>query len=131
MFDIVAHLYRQRKASRILFGPGQRTAGVLDHIRKEIAEIEAKADDVEEWVDLITLAFDGALRRGFTPEQIVTSLNAKQTKNELRDWPDWTTADPSKAIEHVRVESSRLDCSSGCRQPGNCQLGAIGNGCRI
>lgn len=27
---------------------------------------------------------------------------AKQAKNEARDWPDWRTADPDKAIEHVK-----------------------------
>ncbi|MGH6882853.1 MAG: dATP/dGTP pyrophosphohydrolase domain-containing protein [Hypericibacter sp.] len=27
---------------------------------------------------------------------------AKQAVNEQRSWPDWRTADPDKAIEHVR-----------------------------
>jgi hypothetical protein len=33
----------------------------------------------------------------------VNCIIAKQGKNELRDWPDWRTADPDKAIEHVRT----------------------------
>jgi hypothetical protein len=40
--DLIQHLFRQRDFSLRTFGPGQRTHGVLDHIRKELAEIEAK-----------------------------------------------------------------------------------------
>lgn len=44
------------------------------------------------------------LRAGYTPEQIVAALVAKQEKNESRQWPDWRTAEPGKAIEHLRGE---------------------------
>lgn len=97
-----AHLDHQRAWSRETFGPGDRVAGVLDHIRKELAEIEAQPDDITEWADLIILAFDGALRRDFEAEDIIAAIKAKQAKNETRTWPDWRTADPNKAIEHVR-----------------------------
>ena len=77
-FDLIAHLYRQRAFSRATFGPGARTAGVLDHICKELKEIEAKPDDLSEWVDLILLALDGAWRRaescGFSIEVVVAAL---------------------------------------------------------
>jgi hypothetical protein len=102
MFDLRAHLIRQRKFSQETFGPGPRTEGVLAHIRKELKEIEAKPDDLEEWIDLLKLGFDGALRRGFNPDQIIAAFEAKQTKNENRVWPDWRTADPNAPIEHVR-----------------------------
>jgi len=101
-FDLVQHLYRQRAFSEKTFGPGARTAGVCDHIRKELSEVEAAPDDVTEWADVILLAFDGAWRAGFSPEQIAGALGAKQTKNERRTWPDWRTVDQSKAIEHVK-----------------------------
>lgn len=104
-FNLVAHLHRQRNFSERTFGPGTRTAGVLDHIRKELKEIEAKPDDVSEWVDVILLALDGAWRVGFSPEQIAQAIAAKQERNELRKWPDWRTAEPGKAIEHVRGEA--------------------------
>ena len=103
-FDLVAHLHRQREFSESTFGPGMRTAGVLDHIRKELNEIAAKPDDVLEWVDVILLAFDGAWRAGFSPEQIAKAIADKQQRNESRTWPDWRTADPGKAIEHVRED---------------------------
>lgn len=106
-FDLVAHLHRQREFSSRTFGPGTRTAGVIDHIRKELKEIEAKPDDVSEWVDVILLALDGAWRAGFEPEAIAEAIRAKQQKNEGRNWPDWRTAAPGKAIEHVRNEAPR------------------------
>ena len=104
MFDMVAHLHRQSKWSEQTFGAGDRTQGVIDHIRKELVEIEAEPSDISEWIDVVILALDGAWRSGATPEQIVTALVAKQTKNESRKWPDWRTADPNKAIEHDRSD---------------------------
>lgn len=102
-YDIVKHIRRQMAFSERAFGPGQRTAGVCDHIRKELAEIEAAPTDVEEWVDVVLLAIDGAWRAGASPQRIALALAAKLAKNEQRTWPDWRTADPNKAIEHVRV----------------------------
>lgn len=97
-----AHLEHQRKWSRETFGPGRRTAGVLDHIRKELAEIEADPTDVNEWVDVIILAFDGAWRAGWKPQQILDAIAAKQQRNEARTWPDWRTMSEDQAIEHDR-----------------------------
>ena len=102
-FDLVEHLHRQKQFSENTFGPGTRTAGLCDHMRKELKEIEADPGDLMEWVDMTMLALDGAWRAGYTPEQIAEALSAKLAKNEQRQWPDWRTADPDKAIEHVRT----------------------------
>lgn len=99
-----AHLDRQREFSRRTFGPGARTKGVLDHIRKELVEIEADPADLSEWVDVVILAFDGAWRAGWEPQQIIDAIRDKQARNEQRAWPDWRTADPDKAIEHDRSQ---------------------------
>ncbi|BCB18022.1 hypothetical protein OCUBac02_09160 [Bosea sp. ANAM02] len=112
-FDLVAHLERQRAFSHKTFGPGARTKGVIDHIRKELAEIEAQPDDIEEWVDVIILAFDGAWRAGWEPAKIVEAITTKQKKNEARKWPDWRTADPEKAIEHLRHPIDQPDRNEG------------------
>lgn len=105
-FDLVAHLRRQIAFSARTYGPGDRTAGLCDHIRKELDEVladfAAGVPTLPEWVDVIILGFDAAWRSGATPEQIVEAIAQKQTKNELRKWPDWRTADPNKAIEHDR-----------------------------
>jgi hypothetical protein len=101
-FDLIAHLRRHIEFSQRTFGPGARAAGVIDHIRKELREIEADPTDLKEWCDVMMLAFDGAWRSGATPEQIAAAIEAKQTKNEGRQWPDWRTAPNDRAIEHVR-----------------------------
>lgn len=105
-FDLVQHLRRQMDFSARTYGPGDRTEGVCDHIRKELKEVQDDAaaglPTLPEWVDVIILGFDGAWRSGATPEQIVAAIVAKQTKNEGRKWPDWRTADRGKAIEHDR-----------------------------
>lgn len=101
-FDLIAHLERQRKFSEKTFGPGPRAEGVVDHIRKELREIELNPIDLIEWIDVVLLALDGAWRAGYTPEQIAEAINAKMTRNEQRIWPDWRTAPQGKAIEHDR-----------------------------
>lgn len=96
------HLDHQRAWSVETFGPGLRTAGVTDHIAKELDEIRADPTDLKEWVDVIILAFDGAWRTGASSQEIIDAIKAKQQRNEDRTWPDWRTADPDKAIEHDR-----------------------------
>jgi hypothetical protein len=108
-FDLISHLERQRCWSENTFGPGVRTEGVCDHIRKELREIEAKPHDLSEWIDVALLALDGAWRAGYTPTEICEALAAKQRKNESRKWPDWRTAEQGKAIEHVRSAAGEKD----------------------
>lgn len=101
-FDMLAHLRRPREFSERTFGPGARTKGVIDHIRKELIEIETDPTDISEWIDVTILALDGAWRAGYQPQQIIDALVAKQTKNEARVWPDWRTLSADVAIEHDR-----------------------------
>lgn len=105
-FDFEKHLQRQRDFSERTFGPGARAAGIVDHIRRELKEIEAAPTDLSEWVDVVILGLDGAWRAGYTPAEIIAAIVAKQDKNEARDWPDWRTADPDKAIEHDRSKDA-------------------------
>jgi hypothetical protein len=111
--DMKQHLVRQMVFSRATFGPGERMDGVLDHMTKEIDEVRKSGGDASEWVDLVILAFDGLTRRLWASidydrdadhiSQCACQMIAeKQAKNERRDWPDWRTAAPGKAIEHVR-----------------------------
>lgn len=111
------HYERQIAFSRATFGPGQRTQGVIDHIRKELTEVEkanaVSGDRAKEWVDVVILAMDGLwrelaychgrnIRTETTAEWAVGQIREKLSTNELRNWPDWRTADPTKAIEHDR-----------------------------
>lgn len=102
--DIISHIKRQINWSTQTFGPGDRTIGVVDHIQKELKEIRENPNDLEEWIDVIILAIDGAWRSGHTAEEIVEKLQYKQAKNESRRWPDWRNQPTNKAIEHIRDE---------------------------
>lgn len=114
--DLQQHLIRQMVFSKATFGPGARTEGVLDHIRKELVEVRnsiGTVKHVEEWCDLVILSLDGLTRAiwsngdyALTADDAATyaveAIVRKQRKNERRDWPDWRTAPEDKAIEHVR-----------------------------
>lgn len=103
-FDLAEHLVRQRAFSLATFGPAYSAAALCDHIGKELVEIRESNGDLSEWVDVIILALDGALRSGAGPQKVIEAIVAKQTKNEGRTWPDWRTAPADKAIEHDRSE---------------------------
>lgn len=107
-FDMRAHLARQREWSERTFGPGDRSKGVVDHIRKELLEIEAEPTDLKEWIDVAILALDGAWRAGYSPDQIIAQIVGTQERNEARRWPDWRTMPTDKAIEHDRTAVAAL-----------------------
>lgn len=88
--------------SRETFGPGLRTESIVDHIRKELDEVEAAPADPMEWVDIAMMALDGAVRAGASPSEVADMLRSKLAKCKARKWPDWRTAPEGKAIEHVR-----------------------------
>lgn len=100
--NLIEHISRQKEWSEKTFGPGARTNGIIEHIKKELHEIEAKPDDILEWIDVVILALDGAWRAGYSPVQIIEALQYKQIKNEERTWPDWRLASENVAIEHER-----------------------------
>ena len=112
--DLKAHLLRQMAFSHATFGPGERRDGVIDHLRKELVEVEESDGSSDEWVDVVILALDGLTRRlAFVsgaradPECVADAvchmIVGKQTRNEARVWPDWRTAPADKAIEHVKA----------------------------
>ncbi len=98
---IVEFLTDEAEFSARTYGPGERTAGIIEHIKKELVEIETDPDDLIEWIDVAILAFDGARRRGFTPREIAEALERKLAINKDRTWADWRTAGDGP-IEHVR-----------------------------
>lgn len=98
---IASFISRQKKFSERTFGPGPRTAGITEHITKELIEIHHAPTDIMEWVDVIILAMDGAWRAGHTPEEIEAALRAKLLRNMMREWPDWRTQG-DRAIQHIK-----------------------------
>ena len=128
--DLKAHLIRQMAFSHATFGPGERTKGVVDHIRKELVEVLESDGDAAEWVDVVILALDGLTRRlafvgggkrvdpALVAETVCKMLEGKQSRNEAREWPDWRSQSQDKAIEHVRIKTMHpaLDADGGTDQ---------------
>jgi len=97
-------IQRQLEWSAETFGPSVRR-GVIDHIKKELKEVEESGlTDVEEWIDIMILAIDGAWRGGGTPQQIIKAYKEKMERNFQREWPDWRGLPTDKAIEHTKEQ---------------------------
>lgn len=108
------HLTRQREWSTRNFGPHRRTEGVLKHIAKEMDEVRADPAGLEEWVDIVILALDGAWRAGHEPQAIIDGVIAKQEENFTRSYPDWRTVDAEgEPIEHIREVAGRMSEHAG------------------
>lgn len=117
--DLKQHLIRQMAFSHATFGPGERTNGVADHIRKEVQEMLDAGGESDEWVDIVILALDGLTRRlayctsdgaredpGRVAQIACNMIIGKQTRNEARTWPDWRTMSADKAIERPYVSNA-------------------------
>jgi hypothetical protein len=102
VIDLVSYIERHRAWSIRTFGPGERVVGILAHIKKEMEEIEAIPDDLDEWIDIIILAIDGAWRAGHEPNQIAAALAFKQSCNFQRKWPPLNQQSSDKPTEHIR-----------------------------
>ena len=105
MKELVNWLTKKMEWSYKTFGTSERHIGVLKHIEKEIEEVRQRPQDVTEWMDIVLLAFDGACRMGFTPDQVVSALIAKQEKNTQRRWPPPVANDEPSF--HLKDESGR------------------------
>ena len=103
--DLIKHLEKQKTFSEKTFGPVQTAKGIIEHIKKELVEIEENPTDLEEWIDVVLLACDGAWRAGYSPEEIAKKLTDKLEKNTNRVWPDWRELSPDSAIEHKEVKA--------------------------
>ena len=111
------YLKRLAVWSRGTFGAGQHTERVIDHIKKELDELASAGGGERpfEWADVAMLGLDGLMRSLIAQgndtddaaERAVQHIITKQNINERRDWPDWRTANPEKAIEHDRSADQR------------------------
>ena len=90
------------------FGPGLRTAGITKHIQKELKEIESDPRDYLEWLDVMILALNGAMRITENPDLVIEGLVKKLAINKNRIWPDWQTLTDGDPIEHVRTTEESI-----------------------
>ena len=115
-FSFRSFYYKQQEFSETTFGPGDRTNGVIAHIRSELVEVEEQYDLLlvsrykskiklkiaSEIADIIILAIDLAWRLGLRSSDIESALTRKLLKNKNRQWPDWRTMSKDEPIEHIR-----------------------------
>jgi hypothetical protein len=81
----------------------ERWRGIVDHIRKELKEIEdGHGQDPLEWIDLIFLATDALRRMGCTPRSVADMWDFKLSTNQKREWPKLEDQQTDKACEHRR-----------------------------
>lgn len=102
----------QIRLSKDAFGPGPRTKGLQEHVRKELREIDEDPYDAMEWIDVAILGMDGAWRAvrerapWMTDEEIAEHVEAalmhKIDVNKEREWPDWRTKGQDEPIEHKK-----------------------------
>lgn len=86
MLNLKTFLDEQKEWSERVFGPGNRTLGVIKHIRLELNEIEENPIDLLEWIDVVLLSLDGAWRAGYTSKQIIDALIEKSAINRARKY---------------------------------------------
>jgi len=102
--DLVSFFDEKSKWSIDTFGPGDRYAGVVEHIRRELKEIEENPSDLIEWVDVIFLAMDGAMRSaGADGAALAEAMRVKLAENKCREWPDWRTLRPGEVSQHIKT----------------------------
>ena len=111
-YDFENWFCRRDEWSMATFGPSRGFEGALDHLKKEVTEIEKSPYDTEEWIDALFLVTDGLCRmlRAANPdltgadafEIMMEVANRKLDKNMRREWPSVSEQIRGKAVEHVR-----------------------------
>jgi hypothetical protein len=99
--NLIEYIQEHHIWSQATFGGWVSPIRLIRHIEKELKEIEAAPYDLEEWVDVIILAIDGACRIGATPQEIADALYMKQDKNKTRRYV--VPTDPNQPAEHDRT----------------------------
>lgn len=74
-FNLTQYIEELKAWQLETFGEEDRTEALVKHIRKELREIEAKPDDIDEWCDVMILSIEGAWRSGYEPIYIAHELS--------------------------------------------------------
>lgn len=79
-------LSEQKKFSEKTFGKDYPLKSVLKHLGKEVKEVIANPDDMEEWADVFILLMDAMMRNNISFKKILKASNEKLKKNKKRQW---------------------------------------------
>ena len=83
-WSLVEWCKRQWAWSDETFGPDNRTKGIVQHIKKELKEVEKDPQDLEEWVDVMILAMDG-FRKEVEPLAASSGIGQEADKEFRQD----------------------------------------------
>ena len=101
-FDLGTFWHAHSEWSQKTFGKDsvRGPTGPLRHLAKEVQEVLAEPDKLEEYADLLFLVFDSCRRAGFTYSQLEQAVWDKLEVNKARSWqvPD----SPDEPVEHIR-----------------------------
>lgn len=86
MIQLGQTLVGQEKWSLKVFGPGERTEQILSHIESEIKEVRADPADCKEWIDIMSMAFDGAVRSGHSVDEVMRCWISKMLEVRTRKY---------------------------------------------
>lgn len=121
--DLIAHLHRQAAFSKATFGPGPRTKGVTDHIKKEL-------DEVAKCYDGSLTAFVGTKANMDTGEMEDITRPAdtyEQHEAAAEEWVDvailgldgllraLAAANPGETFEEVADTAAYLIAAKQCK----------------
>jgi len=91
-----------------LFGSPPRTRNIIDEITSNLEDIADHPLELNNWVDIIFLAFDGAWRAGYEPSTIIRGIKSKQAVIEGQLPYE---AQPTQPTTHEDgVDERRLRC---------------------
>ena len=82
--------------------PQRTNHSILTHLRRELDEIEASPDKLEEWADAMLLFMHGLRERGFDMHLLTVAL---ETKFEINKKRKWGKPDEHGVVEHISGET--------------------------
>lgn len=73
--------------------------GPLQHLAKEVVEVQEAPDDLEEYADCLMLLVDAARRAGYGLMELIDAWGRKLDICKAREWP---VPVPGQPCEHIR-----------------------------
>src|SRR5690242_2810902 len=95
MSEFLNFLEDKKRWSYRTFGEGYKLEKICKHIEAELVEVRQTPTDLYEWVDLILLALDGALRVAKSPMAVLVAIYKKHQINVDRRWDNTGLDHPS------------------------------------
>lgn len=74
----------------------------LTHLAREVEELRAAPDDLEEYADCLILLMDAARRQGYSLDDLLLATASKFVANTCRVWGE---PDDEGVVEHVEVQT--------------------------